>query len=138
MIAIIFYYEDDTGMEVSIPFIDQVAAMTGFEWFIIDRTGTKRGTKIFSSLEEAQTDSRLANHQWVYFDINANEYLEDYAHPANNTVYVIGSDTVGYAGTKLEDINILKLKTKDSNRNWYAAAIIPYVCCQRWNKTGGN
>ena len=139
-INILFYYEDDTGVETNISFIDQMVAMFWYEWFFIDRTGTKRGTRKFSSLDQAIADPRFAGCTWIYLDVNATKYLEDLVHPKDNVVYVIGSDTVGYDEKTIKQRNgkSYKLKTKDLNREYYAAAVIPYVMAQRWHKTGGS
>lgn len=140
MIAFLFYYEDDTGIETSTTFIDQMVAMYGYTWYMIDRTGTKKGTNVFTSLDQAIEDDRFKDNTWIYFDVNAKNYLEDFTHPKDNVVYVIGSDTVGYDGKSISERNgeSLKLKTVDLNRDYYATAVISYICSQRYTKTGGN
>jgi len=142
MIAVLFYYEDEKESD-QIMTVDEMATnrlfnLYGYEMFIIDRTGTRSGSMIFHSLDEAIEDHRFKDHTWMYFDRFAGEYLV--THPKENVVYVIGSDLEGYGYDKksIEERNgkSYKLSLKNPMEIHHANPIMSYVMAHRWINVG--
>ncbi len=134
-VNVIFYRETTTAIENQHPFVDQFLGMFNYQGWVIDRERDwPDRTRAFTSLDEAWAHPGFVGYQWVYFSSDAPTWLDEYVHPIDNVVYVIGSDDDGYDGKPLRELRgaVLSIRGWEPGRNYYAATCVPIICYDRW------
>jgi hypothetical protein len=63
-----------------------------------ERTRDEEPPYWFHSIAEAQAHPAFAGYTWVWLTAEGDTYLDEYPHPADNVVYCIGDNVVGFQG----------------------------------------
>ena len=100
-----------------LPVADQIAAMFGYRLDFFDRYG---------SFERAW--AAYESYQWVYLDARGIR-MDEFAHPKENAVYVIGSDAEGLPEGLEPKVS---LYTIAPDHEWRAYPVGLVAMCERW------
>ncbi len=136
MKIVLFYHEDDTAIENQWSTIDQWLGMFNFSTIVIDRVGDfAHVSNVYGTLDDAWADPQWRSYTWVYMRADDTlPLLDEYAHPADNVIYCVGSDSVGFDGKTDAELNgdVLTIRSQQIGRSYYAATIVPIICYDAW------
>jgi hypothetical protein len=108
--------------------------MFGYDWGYLDLYGDlARTPRVWASLQAMWDDPALADHSWVYFDGDGDQYIDEFDHPLEDVVYITGANEGGYRGVDLSNGIILKLRTTLPERSdWHVGPILLTALTSRW------
>jgi hypothetical protein len=128
------------GIQAYPDLLDQVCTMCGYDWGYLDLYGDLAETPtVWTSLQAMWDDPALADHDWVYFDGEGEQYIDEFEHPAEDVVYVTGANEGGYRdeADNLSNGTILKMRTTLPERNtWHVGPILLTALTSRWLQLG--
>jgi tRNA(Leu) C34 or U34 (ribose-2'-O)-methylase TrmL len=92
----------------------------------------------FTSYQEAVDSEHFAGMQWVWLDETGNINLDEFEHPADNVVYVLGQEQNGFGSciTKGAHVYVRTPTTLDSILS--PSVIVPLLCYDRWAYVHGG
>ena len=136
-VVFLFYTEDENiGSTLSaaqaVPMLDQFVYMFGGQYAAIHPKDADYPPKVhttYPSLAVAQ--KAYPNHNWVILDPNAKKYLDEFTHPKENVVYLVGHDAGGFQGKAPKGTKV-KLRTIQDNFEGYAIPTLIATACDRW------
>jgi hypothetical protein len=74
------------------------------------------------------------DHTWVYLDSKAEITLNEFEHPKDNVVYVVGDDHEGFRDEMLRGPSIRIKSRHDDGRESFAIACLIMIICNRWSR----
>ena len=75
------------------------------------------------------------NHTWVYLDPKGEQTLDEFQHPKDDVVYVVGHDFEGFRGVKFNGPSVrIENAHNDPDRESFAIACLIMVICDRWSR----
>jgi hypothetical protein len=74
------------------------------------------------------------DHMWVYLDPKGNITLNEFEHPKDNVVYVVGHDHEGFRGAELHGTSVRIENAHNDGRESFAIACLIMVICNRWSR----
>lgn len=141
MSVIYLYYSHDptkagqcsTGNGPMISLLDHFCTLYGGKWNCIHPGGYKTHCGVnFPSLSAAYEE--YPDHMWVYLDPKAEVTLNEFEHPKDNVVYVVGDDHAGFKGEELRGPMIRIECAHKDGRESFAVACLIMVICNRWSR----
>ena len=93
----------------------------------------RKGDNFFESLDLAL--AAYPDHAKIFLTPDAPITFDEYAHPADNVMYCIGSDNVDLDGKTDAELDVLGTRLRLaylSQRTLFAGTVLPIVCVQRW------
>jgi len=143
VIKYIFHTEGDEfgGMlsmatPASTSFADQLCYLYGGELACIhpeDADYDSMCKTQFPTLEAVQ--ETYPNYTFVYFDPTATTYLDEFNHPEDNVVYVVGHDNYGFGDSDISNGTKIKLRTLHPEPfEAHAFSCLSSAIQDRWSK----
>jgi hypothetical protein len=116
-----------------ISLLDHFCTLYGGEWVCIHPGGYKTYCGI-TFLNLAAAYEAYPEHTWVYLDPKGEITLNEFEHPKDNVVYVVGDDHEGFKGEMLDGQKVRIESKHNDGRESFAIACLIMVICNRWSR----
>ena len=123
-----------SGNGSMISLLDHFCALYGGEWASIHPGGYKTHCGVnYQSLPVAY--EAYPDHTWVYLDSKSETTLDEFEHPKDNVVYVVGDDHEGFKGEEFKGPSVrIENRHNDNERESFPIACLIMVICNRWSR----
>jgi hypothetical protein len=99
-----------------------------------ERSGVPR----FASYKDARSSELLSDLQWVWLDEVGDINLDEYVHPVDNVVYVLGQEQEGFGDclTPGDHVRVRIPALADAIAS--PSLLVPILCYDRWAYINGG
>lgn len=136
------FYKEDGGRE---GFTTKFIGTYGMHYVVIDRQGRwlakSKHPWVYPTVDAAIADPDHAGDTWVWLHADADMYLDEFEHPAENVIYCVGSDYDGFDGKSISELPGVKLKLRQPASHigeWFAGMVTSIVCYDRFLYLNGR